>query len=375
MPSPAIRVGLYIMAQPPLALARQLLSAARLLRLDSVMVPDHLQDWYPRALWDRRFTWLAARRASPHAYYDYQTLLGYFAARAGRLRLGVGVTEPVRHHPVLIAQAVLTLAHLSRRPPILGVGAGERENTAPYGLTLAASVGRLEEALQIIRQCFAGQRRLDFHGKHYQLDGAVLDLRPPAGRTPAIWVAAHGPRMLRLAGQYGDGWFPIILEPPADYAAKLAAIRSAAVEAGRNPQAITAALAPIVVVAPTEQAARAMLDTRFIRFLGLLLPAASWQRVGADHPFGEGFRGYVDFVPETYRRETLEAALAQVPWQVLAESMFWGTPGQIVDRLRAYGEAGLRYVVPALASMALSPGAALYSLWALGRIVRALRSG
>jgi phthiodiolone/phenolphthiodiolone dimycocerosates ketoreductase len=326
-------------------------------------------------VWDRQFTWLAAGRSSPHECFDYQTLLGYLAARAGGLRLGVGVTEPVRRHPVLLAQALVTLAHLTSRPPILGLGAGERKNTEPYGLRLSQSVSRLEEALQIIRRCLAGRGDLDFHGTHYQLDGAVMDLRPPAGRTPLIWIAAHGPRMLRLTGQYGDGWYPTILEPPAEYAAKLRTIRASAAEAGRDPATITAALAPILVVAPTERAAAAMLDTRFIRFLGLLMPAAAWQRVGARHPLGERFGGYVDFVPETYDRATIETALGAVPREVVAESILWGTPAQIVHRLRAYGDIGLRYVAPVLASMAISPGAALYSAWALGQIAAALNGG
>ena len=37
-----------------------------------------------------------------------------------------------------------------------------------------------------------------------------MDLEPPPGRTPQIWVAAHGPRMLQLTGRYSDGWLPII---------------------------------------------------------------------------------------------------------------------------------------------------------------------
>lgn len=63
-------------------------------------------------------------------------MLGHLASRAGRLRLGVGVTEAVRRNPVVLAQAMITLAHLTKRAPILGLGSGERENTVPYGLSL-----------------------------------------------------------------------------------------------------------------------------------------------------------------------------------------------------------------------------------------------
>ena len=176
-------------------------AAAREFGLDAVVVWDHLQDFYPSALWDGAFGLYAGEHASPHTWFDYQTLLGYLAGRAGGLRLGVGVTEPFRRHPIVIAQAAVTLAHLSPRPVILGIGAGERENTDPYGLPFDRPVGRLEEALRIIRTALTSQGPFDFHGTHYQLDGAVLDLQPPPGRTPEIWIAAHGPRMLRLTGR------------------------------------------------------------------------------------------------------------------------------------------------------------------------------
>ena len=71
------------------------------------------------------------------------------------MRLGVGVTEPIRRHPVLIAQAMMTLSHLTKRAPILGIGAGERMNIDPYGLDFSEPVTRLEEALQIIRLCLS----------------------------------------------------------------------------------------------------------------------------------------------------------------------------------------------------------------------------
>ena len=155
-----------------------LTAMARLDRLDSLFVYDHFQDFYPTALWDRDFTWAARRVSSPHALFEYQTLLGSLAARAGRMQLGVGVTKPIGRHPVLIAQAALTLAHLTKRAPILGIGTGERMNIEPYGLPGTHAVDRIEEALQIIRRCFTSQGPIDFAGKHFRLERAVMDLEP-----------------------------------------------------------------------------------------------------------------------------------------------------------------------------------------------------
>ena len=375
MAQPRIAVGFAIPPKPPLGSVRQLVWASRLLGLDCLLLWDHLQDFFPRALWDKHLTWVAGQNASPHEFYDYQTLLGYLAPRVGRLRIGVAVTDPIRRHPVVIAQAMLTLAHLTKRPPILGIGAGERENVEPYGLDFTGTVGRLEEALQVIRLCFASQGPIDFQGKHYRLDHAPMDLLAPKGKTPEIWVGALGRRMLRLTGRYGDGWYPLGLLSPEEYAAKLEVVRAAAREAGRDPAAITPSLQPYVVVAPTEREVRAMLDRKVIRFFGLLAPAESWRSLGLRHPFGEEFRGIIDWVPERHTRDELEAAIATVPLEMAGAGLIWGTPAQLVARLREYGEAGMRHVVPQIVSATVSRKAAFDALRATRTIVRALAGG
>ena len=55
--------------------------------------------------------------------------------------------------------------------------------------------------------------------------------------------------------------------------------------------------------------------------------------------------------------------------------MIWGTPARVTDRLRDFGQAGLRYAVIEVVSAAVSPKAAGYSMIALRRIAGALRKG
>jgi phthiodiolone/phenolphthiodiolone dimycocerosates ketoreductase len=316
---------------------------------------------------------MAAERPTPHEFFDYQVLLGSLATRAGRVRLGVGVTEPIRRHPVLIAQSMMTLSHLTRRAPILGIGAGERMNLAPYGLDSSEPVTRLEEALQIIRLCLSNPGPITFSGKHFQLTNATMDLKPAARKVPEIWIAGHGPRMLGLTGRYGDGWYPTTVVTPQEYATKLTAVRAAAAEAGRNAESIMPALHRFMVVAATEQAARAMLKTKVIRALGLMASADLWRQAGSAHPFGEHFNPLVDFVPDDYDRQTMEDAIAAVPDAVMTEGpLLWGTPDQAVAKLAAFGDAGLRHVVLAPVSGLVSRRAALYAFRAIGRIAHSL---
>ena len=373
--TPDIAVGLQLGTQPPLSAVRAYLLAARAMRLDSVMVIDHFQNVFPTAIWNPELTWLAKRRRTPHDHFDYQAFLGYLAPRAGRLQLGVGVTDPIRRHPVVIAQALLTIAHMTRRPPILGLGAGELLNIAPYGLDYRHRTTRLEEALQVIRLCLHATGPIDFEGQHFRLQRARMDLRAPKVRMPRIWVAAHGAQSLALAGKYGEGWYPTMVTTPEEYAEHLKVVRDAARAAGRDPDAITPALHRFTVIGRTEQEVQAMLNTRAMRALALVSPAQQWRAAGAVHPLGDDFNGLTDFVPERYDKATLDKAIAAVPVDVLRHGPLpYGTPDQALRRLCAFGEAGMRHVILAPVSGLISPRAALQGLRATGTMARALKT-
>src|SRR5262249_17864920 len=151
-------------------------------------------------------------------------------------RLGIGVTDAGRRNPAVTAQAAVSLHHLTRGRAILGIGAGEREGNEPYGVDWRSPAGRLEEALATIRALWNSKGELvTRESPHFPLHNALFDLPPHRGRWPEIWVAAHGPRTLRITGRYGDAWFPGFPQTPDDYANRLQVVRTAASDAGRNP--------------------------------------------------------------------------------------------------------------------------------------------
>ena len=371
---PRMKVGFSAGTEPPVSRIDLILRLARVARFDSFWTIDHFQSFFNRGIWDRDFTWLATGR-SPHEILDYQVVLGHVARKAGRVQIGVGVTEPIRRHPVQIAQTFMTLSHMLKRPPILGIGAGEAENTVPYGLPFKRPVSRLEEALEIINLCFESDGTFDYDGEFYQLDGAVMDLQPAKGRVPELWLASHGPRMLELTGRFGDGWFPVVPMTPDDYAERLSVIRKSAAEAGRDPEAIEAGLSLYVITGRTEAEARKYLHHRSVRYLALLVPDYVWNKYGATHPLGKGFRGMVDFVPEAYSTEELEEMMAEVPLDLMEEPAAVGTPQQLLAQLREFQEAGLEHVVLQPVSGLISRGAAAFGVRTILWLARKLRKG
>lgn len=322
-------------------------------RLGAVTVWDHLMEFSPPSLSGLEDRWgQGMPNFSEHEVFEWQVLLGAMARAHDSIRIGVGVTESIRRHPVVLAQAALTLSHISNVPPILGLGAGERANTEPYGLDPGRGVSRLEEAVQVVRLCLHQQGPIEFVGQHFVISGGLVDLRPPEGRTPEIWIGARGPRMLELAGRYADGWYPADLVDPAGYAARLEVVRRTAVSAGRRPSDILPAAEIVTFLADTEREARVMLESREARMIGLLLSAEDWAAHGLTHPFGEGYRGFADFQPLLLTEADVTEALDAVPSDLVGAHAFWGTATGIGRQILKLAEAGLRH---ANLSMAGSP--------------------
>lgn len=369
---PGVRVGLLWVSSAPLGNITNAIRLARLARLDHMVFGDHVQSFVPRSIFDERLAYWAEADRSPHELFEVFTLLGRLSSSAGGLQLGTGVVDVVRHHPILIAQAALTMAHFSRRPFILGVGAGEREGTEPYGLDPAARVDRVEEAIRYIRAAFdARGSSFDFEGRYFAADHAVIDLPAPPGRRPLIWVAANGPRMLALTGRQGDGWLPVFIRDPAEYERSLSVVRGAAQEAGRDPDSIVPGLELNLMVAASERDASALLDTRLARFTAVNMPAAMWRAAGLAHPFGEGFGGYRDILPERLDPALVEEAIRIVPREIVEQSFVWGTPERVLRQLADLRDAGLRSISFMPASFH-TPRRVFYTFWALRRIAHQL---
>ncbi len=184
--------------------------------MDSFWLPDHLNSLFPRAAMTKKYVGAARLIPDVDAHLEPWTVLGNFAARnrIGRLRLGVAVTDVGRRNPAVTAQAAATLHLITRGRAILGIGAGEREGNEPYGVDWSKPVARFEEAMATIRALWnSGGELVTRDSPFFPLHNAIFALPPYRGKWPEIWIAAHGPRMLRATGRYADAWFPAVIDP------------------------------------------------------------------------------------------------------------------------------------------------------------------
>ncbi len=156
--------------------------------------------------------WLAEQGHSGYAW----SILGAAAQATEQIGLMTYVTCPtLRYHPAIVAQKAATMQILSRNRFRLGLGAGENLNEHVTGQRWPAVGVRHEmlgEAVDIISALFEGQDRVNYRGRHFDVEQAKLwDL--PEERVP-IGIAVSGPDSCALAGNKAD--LMIAVEPEAE---------------------------------------------------------------------------------------------------------------------------------------------------------------
>ena len=307
-------------------------------------------------------------------WFDPFAVIAAAAGITSDIRLGVGVTDLVRRHPAVLAQTALTLDHLSGGRFLLGVGSGESLNLEPVGLDNTRPLARLTEGLAVIRALFDTPEPIDFDGEFTTLREMTLGLRPHGTQPPPVWVAAHRPKGLALAGRTADGWIPLATQPDV-YAGMLDQVRGAAREAGRPDDAVTPGLYARVVLADDREAAERIIDDSLLmRFIALTRPAEAYAARGADHPLGAGAFGLTSFLPTRHGRDEALALADKVPTDVVRDTVLYGTPDDVTAAVTRFVAAGARHVQLTNMTPLAAPDQATHSEALLGDLVTQLRA-
>lgn len=188
--------------------------------LDLVAIQDHPYQW---------------------RFFDSWTLISYLAAKTSRVRFFPDVANLPLRPPAVLAKSVASLDVLTGGRIELGLGAGGfGDAVVAMGgpkRTRREAVEATEEAIDVMRLVWSGERGVRYDGRHYRLAG--LHTGPKPAHDIGIWLGAGGDRMLDLLGRKADGWVPSSpWAPPESLPDYLAKIERAAEKVGRDPKAI-----------------------------------------------------------------------------------------------------------------------------------------
>ena len=163
--------------------------------------------------------------------------LAAIAGRTKRVKLGTAVFLPALRNPVVLANEVANLDIVSQGRVIFGVGIASKTPTVEKefdacGVSFRHRVSIFEECVTIMRQLWT-EPEVNFQGRHFQLDGVSLGLKPVQKGGVPIWMAASAEKPQRRMLKMGDGWFPNATSPEA-YTEGWHQIKTLANESGRQ---------------------------------------------------------------------------------------------------------------------------------------------
>jgi F420-dependent oxidoreductase-like protein len=229
--------------------------------------------------------------------------LAAVAAITRKVELGTLVTPPFFRNPAVFAKQVATIDQVSNGRTVVGLGAGwfatEFEAHGipfpPVGERLRA----LEETIEICRRMWT-EPSVTFEGRHFTVRDVMCEPKPV--RRPPILIGGGGEKvLLRIAARAADVWNNLAVNQ-ANLAAKIDVLRRHCDAVKRDPAEIAISQQCLVVIAETDDAARAALERA--------------AKIYGGH-MGGGLEAHG----------------------------IWGTPAQVVEKIERHAALGCRHLV------------------------------
>jgi limonene 1,2-monooxygenase len=125
--------------------------------------------------------------------------------RTRHIKLGTGVISLPYHHPLMVANRMVLLDHLSRGRVMLGVGPGALYTDAVMlGIDTTQQRPRMEESLDIIVRLLRSDEPVTHESDWFTLKEARLHIAPyTRPHFPIVVASAQSPSGMVLAGKYG----------------------------------------------------------------------------------------------------------------------------------------------------------------------------
>ncbi|MET0271899.1 MAG: LLM class flavin-dependent oxidoreductase [Phenylobacterium sp.] len=195
MLSPRLRFGAFIAPfhpideNPTLAIQRDL----------------ELVQWLEQMGYDE--AWIGEHHSAAYELIaSPEVFIAAAAERTKHIRLGTGVSSLPYHHPLMLADRINQLDHMTRGRVMFGVGPGALVSDAfMMGIPVGKQRDRMDEALSVLVKLLRGEE-VTHKSDWFELDKARLQMTPYSRPSVEIAVASQvSPTGARAAGQHGLG--------------------------------------------------------------------------------------------------------------------------------------------------------------------------
>ena len=161
-------------------------------------------------------------------YVIYSQIL----AETRRITVGPMVTNPATRDWTVTASTYATLNEMFGNRTVCGIGRGDSAVRVTNGKP--TTLATMRESIHVIRELACGR------GVEY--NGSTITLPWASSSELEVWGAGYGPKALKLIGETCDG-FILQLADPSIAEWTIGAVRTAAADAGRDPDDLTICVA------------------------------------------------------------------------------------------------------------------------------------
>jgi F420-dependent oxidoreductase-like protein len=287
----------------------------------------------------------------PEAYsFDAASAMGYLAAKTQRVTIASGILNIYSRTPSLLAMTAAGIDELSDGRCMLGLGAsGPQVIEGFHGVPYDAPMTRIREIVDICRDIWRRENKLNYQGKKYQIPlpkdqgtGLGIPLKiinHPYREEIPIALATLGEKSVEMTAELADAWLPAFFMAEGADAVWGDALRrgQSKRDPGRPPLDIYAGGA--VAVGENLESYRDMSRSGIALYVG---------GMGAKEKnfYNQVFRKYgyeqeAETIQSLYLAGRKSEAEAAIPQSYLDATSLVGSKGFVKDRLTALKEHGV----------------------------------
>ena len=287
--------------------------------------------------------------AEPYSF-DAVSILGYLAAYTERAELGSGILPIYSRTPTLTAMTAAGLDAVSAGRFILGLGmSGPQVIEGWHGVAYDKPLARTREIIDICRIVWK-RERLVYDGEAYHVPlpagqgtglGKPLKLihHPVRGDIP-IYLAALGPKNVRMTAEIADGWLPAFFHPDRAGIWRQDLDLGYARRDPRRPPLEVVAGGPVALCdSNTAQKLRGAARPATALYIGGM--GARGQNFYNNVFRMLGYEAEAELIQDLYLAGHKAEAEAAVPDDYLAATSMVGDEGFVRERIEAYKAAGV----------------------------------
>jgi F420-dependent oxidoreductase-like protein len=282
--------------------------------------------------------------------FDSISAMGYLAAITETATIASGIVNVYSRTPALLAMSAAGLDALSEGRFMLGLGAsGPQVIEGFHGVPYDAPLTRMREAIEICRQVWKREEKLNYSGKKYQVplpadQGTGLGkplkiINHPYRENIPIALATLGEKSVEMTAEIADAWLPaFFMAEGAD------AVWGEALKRGNSKR--DPSLAPLEIYAGGSVA----IGTGLESYRDMARPQAALYvgGMGAKDKnfYNQIFRKYgyeqeAEKIQELYLAGRKSEAERAIPDEYLEATCLVGDEVFVKDRLQVYKDVGV----------------------------------